>query len=198
MDYLLDFAIAMVLLLFIYLSIKRGLAAELKGITGWIIILLLSLKFGALVGDYFSEHVVSISTLGTYVGFIVLAVVLKLFFILICRLFESKESGVFDKIVSGIIGFIKGALLISIVFIILSSTHMQNKIQPYVEQSKSYRYFYGFSTEFVNVLTRFVPQLDNLYDRMLNRSSKIQEDTSETLQEKVEQLRKRSQKQGKE
>ncbi|MDZ7723136.1 MAG: CvpA family protein [candidate division KSB1 bacterium] len=192
MNYILDAVIALVLLLFVLMSIKRGFAAELRGVTGWVIILLLSLRFGALVGDYMAEHIEHISMASTYVGFIVLAVILKLIFMAISQLFESNEFGFLDKLFSGITGLIKGGLLISIVFIILASTPAQEKVQPYIDTSISYRYLYGFSTAFVDVLTRFVPQLETLYERMLDRSSEMQKDTSKTIQEKVETLRKRN------
>ena len=190
MDFILDAGIIILLLLFIALSIKRGFAAELRGFTGWVIIILISLRFGALVGDYFSKHIESISTVSSYVGFIVLVIILKLIFTAAAQMFESNDLALIDKLFSAITGLISGALLLSIVFIILSSTPVQKKVQPYVEKSVTYPYLYGFSTEFVNVLTRFVPQLDTLYERMLNGSSRIEENTSKVIQEKVKQFRK--------
>lgn len=192
MDYLLDVVIVIVLLLFVMLSIKRGFAAELRGLTGWVIILLISLRFGAWVGDYLSTHMSNLAGISTYVGFILLAAALKLAFIGASQVFESNEMGFIDKLFSGIVGIVKGALLLSIVFILLSSTPLHKETKPYIDKSITYPYLYGFSTEFVNILTRFVPQLDQLYERMMHKSSKIQEQTNETIQEKIKEFRQKS------
>lgn len=196
MTYALDIAVIIFLILAIIWSIKHGFAGELGGATGWIITLLVSLRFGAFLGDVLAPKLGQIAYLSTFVGFIVLVLVLRFLFSAISRIFENNEMGIVDRFLSGVVGFIKGAFLLSLLLLLLSISPLQQKAQKYIEHSATYPYVHDFSIRMVDVITRFVPQIDSLYQSLLESSSKVSEKAEKEIQKKADEMRKRGAREG--
>jgi|GEM_PF-886028 len=198
MMYILDIAIIAFLILAIVWSIRHGFAGELRGSTGWIITLLISLRFGAFLGDVLAPKLGEVAHLSTYVGFIVLVLVLRFIFSAISRIFENNDFGLIDRFFSGLVGFVKGAFLLSIILLVLSTSTFQQKAQKYIKHSVTYPYVHDFSIRMVDVVTRFVPQIDSLYESLVESSSKVPRKAEKEIKKKTEQMRRRGAKESEE
>lgn len=189
---ILDVAIIVILILFGLRSYRNGLGGELLGTIGWIITILIALRFSSQLGDYLSNQFPQIHTLSSYLSFVIILVIIRLLLIGSARLIHEDRKGAFNfifRLTSTAFGFIKGAFFSSIILLLLSISSIQPNVDKLAKNSKTYFSMKIFAIKTVDIIIDIAPEVYSIYvdlaeksDR--NESEKVSDPHSEKKIEK--------------
>ena len=153
MNYL-DIIIAIVLFLFGFKGLRKGLIIE--------VVTLLAFGVGIYGAMHFSDFTAAhlqdfmeikpqyLNTIAFVLTFIILVVLVNLIGKLVSKAIKSMNLGFFDKVGGFLFGIIKGVLLCSVMLMVLSNLQLlglvkpeakeKSKLYPYIEQTVPYVY----------------------------------------------------------
>lgn len=169
-----DFFILIVLIIFIALGSKRGMIEEVLGLTGWIVAILIALRFmwklGSMLSN-FAKGKIPESIL-IILGFIIILVVIRLAFQATTGAFKKVFSQSIitnvDKIGGAVFGLIKGALVISVLVLAMAFVPFGEKIQQQKSGSLLFGYAEGFAPAVFNIVKKFLPQSQNAIEKLMD------------------------------
>jgi membrane protein required for colicin V production len=159
---LMDLFIIAGLIWFVYKGAQVGLAKELVGLTGWLIAAVIALKFGGRAGNMAAAYLPQIGLLSTtLVGFLIVLVGMHLFFrifgYMLNKMLGGDGQGSLDRLGGGLIGFIKGAFIISILALAISSLNLGSRAEGYQQSSSLFPHMAKFAQLVVDQVVRVAP-----------------------------------------
>jgi uncharacterized membrane protein required for colicin V production len=161
---IIDFAVLIMLIYFVYRGAQAGLVDELLGITGWVVAVIVALHFGGTAGAYVVEKIPLAASISvSIVGFVVTLFVVHLAFRLLTTIFKkavsSDTQSSLDRFFGAAIGFIKGAFYISLLALALLSMPLGEKFNQLREESQLYPHMTKVARIVVDTVMRFIPQI---------------------------------------
>ena len=119
----LDIIIAIILFFFAYAGLRNGFIKEAFALAAFFVGIYGAMYFSDFTAETLSKFInISTNTLGIIafiITFIVLAIIIYLIGRLISSLVEALQLGFFDKLGGFVFGVAKGALLLSILILVL-------------------------------------------------------------------------------
>jgi membrane protein required for colicin V production len=165
-----DIMLGVIIVVFTFVGIKRGIINELLGITGWIAAILLALKFCDRLAPRIAAAMPEVEQISLVVAFIALFAGIRLFFYILIFLFKkllsSHAQSSMDKIGGGVLGILHGVLLACIFVIMLEFFHIGEKLRDVGSSSFLYPRFSQLSFSVLDGLARFIPQTKGLVDHV--------------------------------
>lgn len=157
-----DVIIIICLTYFVYRGAVQGLIGELLGVTGWILATILALRFGGWAGKKISAYVQLPVSMVDIAGFVAVLLVMRVLIqILLMGLRKSLDPKTHDaanKLLGAVIGFVKGAFLVSIFVLALSVMPLGEKMKRYEKESALFPHMTKFSRALLYRVIYFVPQ----------------------------------------
>jgi len=159
-----DIAVLIMLVYFVYRGAQAGLVEELLGITGWVVAVIVALRFGGAAGAYVVERIPLIASISvSIVGFVVTLLVVHLAFRLLTAIFKKAVSSdthsSLDRFFGAAIGFGKGAFYISLLALALQAMPLGEKFTRLREESQLYPHMTKVARIVVDSVVRFIPQI---------------------------------------
>lgn len=167
-----DFLIIAVLLFFIATNASRGMKEDLLGIPGALISFIIGLKAMKIVGGMMAK----ILPMPRYVCYAFALIVAVTGFILFIKfLVELAEKSLNPEIVKmifkiggGIFGFIKGALVLSIILIAVVLLPLGKKFENSQNSSRLLQPMKRFAPATLSAINRFAPEAENFFEKMVD------------------------------
>ena len=159
---LVDLLILAALLWFVYKGAQTGLGKELVGLTGWLLAAVLALKFGGKAGAMAAGKLPQIGGLyNNLIGFftVLIAVHLgfRIFSYMLKKMLGGEGQSTLDRLGGGLIGFIKGALIVSIVALGIDSLRLGEKLESMQNSSSLFPHMSKFAQMVVNQVIDAAP-----------------------------------------
>lgn len=153
MNYL-DLIVILVLLVFGYLGLTKGLIIEATTLLGYFVGLYGAFHFSDFTADQLIQYVEIepkyLNAISFAVTFVVLVILVNILGRLVSRLLKTLHLGLFDKIGGFAFGLVKGILLCSLALMMLNAlpneqivkdeTKQNSLLYPYVEGTVPYVY----------------------------------------------------------
>ncbi len=161
--YMMDLLIVAALTFFVYKGARKGLTAEMLGLTGWVIAALLALRFGGRAGMMVAARLpliggVTVSMVGFVVVLVGVHLSFKVGFLALKKMAGADGLATIDRFFGALIGFIKGAFVVSIFALALSSLNAGPRLETYQRQSALFPHMTKFAQYMINAVIRFVPE----------------------------------------
>lgn len=157
-----DVIIIICLTYFVYRGAVQGLIGELLGATGWIVATIMALRFGAWAGKKIGAYVQLPAGLIDAVGFVVVLLVVRVFIQIVLmglrKTLDPKTHDATNKLLGAVIGFVKGAFLVSIFVLALSVIPLGEKMNRYEKESTLFPHMAKFARVLLSRVIHFVPQ----------------------------------------
>jgi len=159
-----DYVVLVLLIYFVYHGAQAGLMDELLGITGWVVAVIVALRFGGAAGAYVVEKIplaasISVSIVGFVVTLLVVHLAFRLLSTIFKKIFNSDTQSSLDRFFGAAIGFVKGAFYISLLALALQSMPLGEKMNQLREGSQLYPHMTKVARIVVDSVVRFVPQI---------------------------------------
>ncbi len=169
-----DLLILAALVLFVFIGAKRGMIEELLGLTGWIVAILMAIKFGSLIARLVLARVTSLpptlaSILGAAAVLIGVRVLFQVFSQLFQRMFGQDLQNSLNKLVGALFGFIKGAFFISIITLSIYVLPLNENIKALEHHSVLFGHMTKFAQVMVDWVIRMVPEIKEPLDQSLEK-----------------------------
>ncbi len=133
MNYL-DLIIGLLLLLGVIRGLFKGFIASVASLAGLIIGIWASIKFAGVVGGWLASFIHTkpeyINVVSFILIFIGVAIALSFLGSLVEKIAESIQLGFANKILGGLFGFFKAALMISFLLVLMNTFFEEGKIIP--------------------------------------------------------------------
>ena len=153
MNYL-DIIIAIILVIFGWKGLRKGLIIEVVTLVAFGIGIYGAMHFSDFTAAHLQEFMEInpkyLNTIAFVLTFIILVVVVNLIGKLVSKAIESMNLGFFDKLGGFLFGIIKGVLLCSVLLMVLNNFQLlgvvksevkeKSKLYPYIEQTVPYVY----------------------------------------------------------
>jgi len=157
-----DGVIIAALIVSAYLGARSGLMRELLGFTGWVIALLLAIKFSGEAAELLRQRAPRIDAIAPALAFILLLAVVRLFFqltfFLVRRLLKTELLNQLDRLLGAVLGFLKGALLLSAVALLIVLLPLNPKIKALENDAALLHHLTRFARWSVHVLEKTIPE----------------------------------------
>jgi membrane protein required for colicin V production len=157
-----DVIIIICLTYFVYRGAVQGLIGELLGATGWIMATVLALRFGGWAGKKIVAYIQIPANLVDIAGFVVMLLVVRAFIQIVLmglrKSLDPKTHDATNKLLGAVIGFIKGAFLVSIFVLALSVIPLGEKMSRYEKESALFPHMAKFARALLSRVVHFVPQ----------------------------------------
>ena len=157
-----DVIIIISLTYFVYRGAVQGLIGELLGATGWIIAAILALRFGSWAGKKIGAFVQLPAGMVDIVGFVAMLLVMRVLIQIVLmglrKTLDPKTHDATNKLLGAIIGFVKGAFLVSIFVLALSVIPLGEKMARYEKESALFPHMAKFARVLLYRVVDFVPQ----------------------------------------
>lgn len=158
----LDVVIFITLCYFVYRGAQAGLIGELLGITGWLLAGLLALRFGGWAANRINGYIHLSATAADVAGFVavllVVRVLLQLLLVGFKKTVDPKTHDAMNKLLGAVIGFIKGAFLVSVFVLAISIMPLGEKVKAYENRSALFPHMKKFAQLLLYRVVHFVPQ----------------------------------------
>lgn len=138
-----DLIFGAILAFFVILGISKGLFREIFGLVGFLGGIVAGILFTGPLSQWLAERFTSIPfIIFPIVAFLILFMIIYLLCLMLARwlrsIFEALQLGWLNKLLGGAVGGLKGAILISLLLLVLSALPIQNYLDPIRQKS----YFY--------------------------------------------------------
>ncbi|HOT95606.1 MAG TPA: CvpA family protein [bacterium] len=145
-----DLIIIAALIWFVYQGAKTGMAKELIGLTGWLIAVLVALKYGGWAGANAENLLPAIKAVPTRVSGFIIALLgthlcFRVFGFMLRKLVGDKGQSFLDKAGGGVIGFVRGAFIISIIALAINSLELGPRFEDYQQRSSLFPHMSRFA-----------------------------------------------------
>ncbi len=160
--YIMDLLIVAALTYFVYKGARKGLTAEMLGVTGWIIAAILALRFGGRAGMMVASRLpqvggVAVSTLGFVIVLVGVHLLFRVGFMALKKMAGSGGQATIDKFFGALVGFVKGALIISIIALALTNLRVGPRVEAYQQQSALFPHMAKFAQYVIDAVLRIAP-----------------------------------------
>ena len=130
---ILDLIIGIILIIFAFFGLRRGLIIEAFYLASFIVGIYGAMYFSDIMADWMSGFVDGegrqyLAVIAFVVTFVIFVVLIRLLGRLISQLFHAISLGFIDRVCGFLFGLIKGALITSIIIMILNVFHITNFI----------------------------------------------------------------------
>jgi membrane protein required for colicin V production len=148
---LIDVFIGVILLLGFYSGFKRGLIVELTSLLGLILGIFgayyISKHYGLYIGQWLDWDAEYLRITTFLVSFILIIIVVSLIGKLMTKLLDVVALGTINKILGGVFGLLKFALLISVLLLLFNIINNEMKLvqQKTLDESLTYPILNGLS-----------------------------------------------------
>ncbi len=161
-----DIIVLIILVYFVYQGSRFGMVAEFLGITGWVIAIILALRFGGMVGEYVVTKLpLAVGISASIIGFIVVLILVRLAFKLLSgglkKMGGSENQSSLDRFLGAAVGFFKGAFFVSLLALALQTMPLGDKVQSLREESVLYPHMTKFARIVVDSVIKFIPQIQS-------------------------------------
>jgi len=164
---LLDIVIAVPILIFFITGLKNGFIEEAFGLIGQIIAIFLAFTYMSEFAAYWERFYNMESPWIPFFSFIILyigiIIVVKLIIKFLNSLIKLANLSIVNLIFGGIFSGLKGALLVSVVLIILGVVNQPN--QEYRDTSLLYEYVLPIAPKVYNVMARIYPGVQSFAEQ---------------------------------
>ena len=176
----LDLAIVAALTVCVYFGAKRGMAQEVLGVTGWLIAVLLAIRFGGMIAGLILQKVPTLPVrVAAILSFLLLLFATRIlvqgFIQFFKKLFGSELHTKIDRFVGAVLGFIKGAFFVSVLTLMMQVLPLNERIQSIERESVLYPHMSGFARLMVDGVIRFVPQIQKPLQKGVERFNELKE-----------------------
>ena len=183
---LFDGIIIAVLILSAYLGARSGLLRELLGFSGWVIALVIALKFGGEVAELVRDRIPRIDAIAPALAFILLLAAVRLLvhivLFLVRRMLKTDLLTRIDRILGSVVGFLKGALLLSVLALLIVILPLNQNIKDLEKNTVTLHHLSRFARWSVRTVEKIVPETRTVLD-IARRTVQIDID-----QEKIEDI----------
>ncbi len=167
---LFDLCVVLVLLIFAIRSYRAGLRGELVGVTGWVLTILLAFAFNDNAAVFMEKLIASpdFRTISNYFTFLLLLFIMRLLLLLVLRIApgEKEKGGFVFSFLAMLAGLFRGAFFLSVLFLLILNTPMQERVDRFTAGSFTYKYAQNFSRQVVHAVTRYIPNVERAMQRM--------------------------------
>lgn len=178
---LLDIVIGIVLLMFAFAGLRKGIIIEAFYLASFVIGIYGAMFLSDAMSDWLSGVInvapEYLSLIAFILTFLVFMVVIRYLGRLMSGIVEAIFLGVIDKIGGFIFGAVKGALLVSILIMLLNVFNVSNVIDKDLRRSSK---LYTFTEEIANYLYKNHDVVKDSMEKSFNKGKDIIEDVIET------------------
>jgi len=169
MNYI-DYTILAVIVFFVIRGLFRGLLNEVFGLVGILLSVIVATKLMSDAANWLKQIVDIPPTLSTILGFILVFAAVQLAIQLLNHLLQKIIKLTFlswlDKLAGGLIGFLKGALIVSLLTMLIALIPMGDSLIPAQKQSKLIEPMRGFAPRVFNIFSEIVPNSKTFYSEV--------------------------------
>jgi len=184
---ILDIAILALIFFFSFKSYKAGMANELMTATGWILSILIALKFATLAKTFLNSQLPNLADINGILGFIVSLVLVRFLFMAAAKVLPqgTGSKGKFvDKLLSTVFGFLKGLFFASLIVMIMAEASLFQSLQIDTDESITYEPVKNFLPLVYQSLQSNIPE----FKTMTKDIEKGAEQASDAGKEAVEEI----------
>ena len=168
-----DIIILVMLTVFIYRGVQKGMMNELTGLTGWVVALLVAIRGAGFAGVLIIERWTLLpEPMGVWIGFFGILIIMRLAFQLFLqifdRLFNEQIHDSVDRLLGAILGFVKGAFFVGVFTLIVSLLPLNENIKNAEQQSLFFRHMSNFATVVTNAIISFAPQIEAPVNKVID------------------------------
>jgi len=185
---LVDVFIIIILSIFVAQGAKRGMIDEVLGLTGWIVAVLLAIRFMGKVGSmlYGFAGGKLPETLMIIMGFFIVLVVVRLAFQAVFaafqRVFSQDAVTKVNKIGGAVFGFFKGALFISVLVLAISMAPLGLRFHRAEQGSLLFFHMQRFAPAVFNIVKKFIPQSQDALDKLMDSLERAGQKTADKVE----------------
>lgn len=169
MSYL-DYIILAVIAIFTIKGLFRGIISEVMGLAGLVGSLILATKYMSNAAAWIAGYVNIPPALTTLLGFLLVFVACQFSVQLIIHFLHRVVQYTFmtwlDKLAGSVIGFLKGAVIISLLALLISMIPLTGYSLPGQKDSKLLPYARDFAPKMFNMLTVAIPNSKSFYGEL--------------------------------
>lgn len=166
MNYL-DFIILTIIGLFVIKGLFRGFFQEILGLVGLLVGLIFATKYMSNAALWIDKYLKIPPGLTTLLGFLLIFLGIVFGFQLLAHVLQklSKFSllGWLEKLGGGLVGFLKGATIISLLILFISIIPFASQLIPGRTDSKLFRPMKAFAPYMFDLLTETIPGSKSFY-----------------------------------
>jgi membrane protein required for colicin V production len=164
----LDYTIIVIIVIFIIRGLLKGFIHEVFGLLGVLISLVLATKMMGRAAGWIAQFADIPATLNAVLGFVVVFFVVMLISQIIVHAAEKFVKWAFlgwaDKLAGAVAGFAKGAIVASLLLIIVTAMPLMESLIPGKEQSRLFEPTRKFAPAVFNILAAFLPGSKSFYE----------------------------------
>ncbi|NIR48577.1 CvpA family protein [candidate division KSB1 bacterium] len=176
MNYL-DIIVVIFVGLFLIKGLIRGFFHEVLGLVGLLVALVLATKHMGLVATGINKVLSIPPALATTLGFLVIFFGVVMFFQLLIHFFQKlmrySHLGWVEKTAGSLVGFLKGATIISLIFLLASVLPFGNSLIPHTDESKLYEPVRRFAPDVFNSIMKLIPNSKSFYTELKESVDKL-------------------------
>ncbi len=146
-----DAIVIFVLLASTWLAYLRGFVREALTLVGWVVALFVAARFAYLlvpiiedapfIKDYLQDSCELLTVLSFAIIFIIMLVIMAILTPLFSGFVQNTGLTLIDKALGGVFGFVRGALMVLLVFIIYDTFIQPSSPLKMIDESRSYAMF---------------------------------------------------------
>lgn len=174
----LDVAMIAGITIFVYAGAKRGMAQEILGLTGWVLALLLAIRFGGRMAAFLLQKAPALPLrVAAILSFLLLLIAVRIlcqvFIEIFQKLFSPEMHGKIDRLIGAVLGFLKGAFFVSIVVLLTQILPLNDRIRSMQQESALNGHMTRFSRLLVDAVIHFVPQIKEPLQKGVKRFNEL-------------------------
>jgi membrane protein required for colicin V production len=166
MNYL-DLIILSIVGIFVIKGLFRGFFHEVLGLVGLLVGLIFATKYMSNAAVWVDEYLRIPPGLATLLGFLLIFLGIVFGFQLLAHILQKLSQvsllGWLEKLGGGLVGFLKGATIISLLILFVSIIPFANQLIPGRADSKLFRPMKAFAPYLFDLLTEMVPDSKSFY-----------------------------------
>ena len=166
MNYI-DLAILAIIAFFTIRGLFRGLISETVGLVGIVVSLVVAIKYLKNVSEWLEKFLDIPSAFIAVIAFVIVFVALQIGFqilsFLLRRLANLVLMSSVDKFAGGALGLLKGAVVASLLLLLISVVPFGPKLLPNPDKSILYKPMKGVAPRIYDLITTMVPGSKSFY-----------------------------------
>ncbi|MFQ5602792.1 MAG: CvpA family protein [bacterium] len=169
MNYL-DFIILAVVIYFTVKGLFRGFFQEVLGFLGFIFAFIVATKFmsnaAAAIQSFMKIPPMLTTLLGFLVIFFGIVFISHILTHILQKIFRYSALGWFEKLAGGLVGFLKGATIMSLLSIFISMIPFGTTLIPGLKESQLFEPTQRFAPNVFNKIMKIVPDSKSFYGEL--------------------------------
>jgi membrane protein required for colicin V production len=161
---IIDILIIAVITIFVYRGAKNGMVNELLGFTGWVLAILLALRFGSRIGRFLAPKlkIIPEQIEGIFGFLVVFGFVLVGFSVLMNffqKAFDKELQSKVNGFVGALFGFAKGLFFVSVLTLGLHVLPLEKQLRRAEQESVLFSHMTHFAQVITLAMFKAAPQL---------------------------------------